>query len=62
MQVVVKEEKNKLDKVREFKIRNRQPQTVVVFKIFSGKTPVEICKLLGACNDNNLPWDLTCGV
>jgi len=46
-----------LDKVREFKIRNRQPQTVIIFKLYYGKTPVEICKLLGGLG-NDLPWDL----
>lgn len=51
--------KSDLDKVREYNIRNRQPVTVVVFKLYSEKTPVEIFKLLGTYKlGNNLPWDL----
>src|SRR5215203_5449178 len=50
-----------LFKVREFNIRNRQPITVIVFKLYSEKTPIEICKLLGGIG-NNLPWDLWGGV
>ncbi len=47
---------NYLDKVR---LNSRLPQTVIVFKLFSGKTPAKIFKLLGACKGtNNLPWDL----
>ena len=36
----------KLDKIHEYNIRNRQPITVIVFKLFSKKTPVEIFKLI----------------
>jgi hypothetical protein len=46
-----------LEPIRDFKIRNRHPSTVIVFKIYSGITPVEICQVLGA-NGNWLPWDL----
>lgn len=47
-------------KVREFKIRNRQPLTVIVFKVFSGSTPVELINELFnlQSHDNDLPWCL----
>lgn len=47
-----------MDKVREYNIRNHQPQTVIVFRLYSGKTPVEICKKVLGGLGNDLPWDL----
>lgn len=47
-------------KVREFKIRNRQPVTVIIFKVFSGATPMELINELFdlQARDNDLPYCL----
>jgi hypothetical protein len=47
-------------KVREYNIRNRQPITVVVFKIFSRSTPTELINELFdlQAQDNDLPYCL----
>lgn len=55
--------KRELDlwKVREFNIRNKQPVTVIVFKVFSGSTPIELMRELFDdiyIRDNDLPYCL----
>jgi len=47
-------------KVREYNIRNRQPITVVVFKIFSRSTPTELINEFFdlQAQDNDLPYCL----
>jgi hypothetical protein len=48
---------SELDKVREYKRKNRLPQTLVVFKCISDKTPIELCKKLFGAYSNSLPFD-----
>ena len=47
----------KLDQVREYKHKNRLPQTLVCFKVFSNKTPQDICRKLFGAYSNTLPFD-----
>ena len=53
----MKDLKLKLDQVREYKHKNRLPQTLVCFKVFSNKTHQDICRKLFGAYSNNLPFD-----
>ena len=48
---------NDLEKVREFKRKSRLPQTLVCFKVYSGKIPEDLCKKLFRVYGNELPFN-----
>ena len=47
----------KLDKVRAENRKKRLPQTLVCFKVFSGKTPKDLCRKLFWAYGNGLRFD-----
>ena len=59
MQQELRSINSKLDlwQVREYNRKNHLPQTLVVFKVFSGKTPKVLCRQLFMAYGNGLPFD-----
>lgn len=49
--------KRDLWQVREYNRKTRLPQSLVVFKVFSTKTPKDLCRKLFRSYGNGLPFD-----
>jgi hypothetical protein len=59
MQQELKSPNSKLDlwQIRELNRKTRLPQTLVVFKVFIGKTPKDLCRMLFRAYGNGLQFD-----